>query len=160
VTSILTQGVAVGSNVGISSLSKKQLRAIYTEKIKNWKELGGHDAKISIIGREPTEALFTVLKQTFPSFAHTSFAKVLKKDHQVVNYLKSPQGKSSIGFGAAPNFTALKTLDIADFSAGVSVGLVYDQKVKLHPVVVAAKKYAQSPDWKNRVTQTGLLPAN
>ena len=36
----------------ISNLSKEQIRAIYTGKIKNWSEVGGKDAFITVVTRE------------------------------------------------------------------------------------------------------------
>jgi ABC-type phosphate transport system substrate-binding protein len=151
---------AVGADVGISALSLEQLKAIYLGQIGNWQELGGRNAEIFLVGREPTEALFSILKNAYPFFEKAKFFKVLKKDHQVVNFLKSPQGKHAIGFGAKPNFSSLKTLDIDQFSTGVNVGLVYDRAVKDRPVVVAAKEFARSSEWQSRVSLVGLLPAD
>ncbi len=37
---------------GVKSLSKKQIRAIYSGKIKNWKEVGGPDRAIFVIDKE------------------------------------------------------------------------------------------------------------
>jgi len=151
---------AVGSDVSVSKLSLDQLRGIFLGQISNWKEVGGGDAEIVLVGREPTEAFFTILKETYPFFANAQFVKVLNKDHQLVNFLESAQGKHAISFGARPNFTSLKILQIEQLSAGVNVGLVYDRSVAEHPVVVAAKQYAQSSDWRESVSQVGLLPTD
>ncbi len=148
---------AIGEKVGISDLSLEQLKAIYTGKITNWQEVGGQDAEIVIAGREKTEALFSVLKQELPFFEDAKFDKVLKKDHQVVNFLTSPQGEYAIGFGAKPNFSTLKVLDVDGFSSGVNVGLVYDESVKEHQIVTAVKQYAASSNWKESVSSVGLL---
>ena len=151
---------AVGADVGISALSIEQLQAIYLGQVTNWQEVGGRNAEIELVGREQTEALFSILKKDYPFFASAQFVKVLKKDHQVVNFLNSPQGKHAIGFGAKPNFSSLKTLEIDQFSTGVNVGLVYDQAIKDSPVVIAAKEYAQSTEWQSQVRLVGLQPAN
>ncbi len=39
-------------SAGITTLSKKQIRDIYSGKIKNWKELGGPDKKIVVVDKE------------------------------------------------------------------------------------------------------------
>lgn len=44
--------VIVDKNNGVSDLTKEQLADIYTGKIKNWKEVGGADQNIVVIGRE------------------------------------------------------------------------------------------------------------
>lgn len=151
---------AVGTEVGLSGLSLKQLEDIYLGKITNWKTLGGLDAEIVLVGREQTEALYTSLKKAYPFFKNASFGTILKKDHQVVNFLKSPQGKTAMGFGAKPNFSELNTLQISGFSAGVNVGLVYDLKFRNHALVHAASEYAKSSEWRRRVAQLDLLPAD
>lgn len=41
----------VNKDAGISKLTKKQLIAVFTGKVKNWKEVGGKDQKIAVINR-------------------------------------------------------------------------------------------------------------
>ncbi len=151
---------AVGSEVGLTRISLNELRDIYTRKITNWKQLGGQDAEILLVGREATEALFTTLKKCYPFFNDVSFERTFKKDHQVVNFLGSPEGKHAIGFGAISNFESLKTLEIEGFEAGVNLGLVYDLKFQSHPLVIAVKEFARKEEWTRFVTQAGLLAAD
>ncbi len=54
--------IAVGSGVGISSLTMDQLEKIITGKYSNWKEVGVADAEIINTGREGKEALYSILK--------------------------------------------------------------------------------------------------
>lgn len=60
-------GVAavVNSENKVTELSKAQLADIYSGKIKNWKELGGADAKISLFAREDGSGT----RDTFDSLA-------------------------------------------------------------------------------------------
>ena len=44
--------VVVDKNNTVASLSKEQLISIYTGEIKNWKEVGGEDSAIVVVGRE------------------------------------------------------------------------------------------------------------
>lgn len=150
---------ATGSAAGVSKLSLLQLEKIFTGQINNWKEVGGSDAAIVLVGREKTEALFSVLREDQTFFENVSFAQIFKKDHQVVNFLKSPQGANAIAFGAKPNFGEVNMVAVDGFSAGVSLGLVYGLNNQGHPVVEAAKTYADSGQWKQLAVQSGLLAA-
>ena len=44
--------VIVDKNNSIKNLTKQQLADIYTGKVKNWKEVGGADQNIVVVGRE------------------------------------------------------------------------------------------------------------
>jgi ABC-type phosphate transport system substrate-binding protein len=150
----------VGNKVGIDSLSIKQVEGIMTGKHTNWSELGGPNAAIESIGREPTEALFTVLKKSYPAFKDSKFSRTVKKDNHVVNILRSEMGSFSIGFGALPNFDDVTVLDVTGFSEGVSVGLVYDLKNKDHAFVKGAMTFAKSKEWAKKVKTLGVFPPN
>ena len=151
---------AIGSAAGIDSISMADLKKIYTGKITNWKELGGVDAHIILVGREPTEALFLELKASHNYFQTTKFDFILNKDNIVVSFMNSPKGEFALAFGAKPNFSELKTAKIKGFSAGVRLGLVYDLKNENNPVVQAADKYAKSEKWKSTVIENGMISAN
>jgi hypothetical protein len=151
---------AIGSAAGIDLISTDDLEKIYTGKITNWKKLGGIDAHIILVGREPTEALFMELKASHKFFHAAKFDFILNKDNIVVNFMKSPKGEFALAFGAKPNFSELKTAKIKGFSAGVRLGLVYDLKNENNPVVQAAEKYAKSKKWTSTVIKNGMLSAN
>ncbi len=148
-------------DVGVKVLTLKQLENIFLGKAKNWKDFGGVDQPVSVLGREHTEAVFTVLKQHHTFFNAAKFNKIFRKDHEVVSYLKTSRGKFAIGFGAKPNFTnvpSLSLLEIQDMSLGVNLGLVYDLKNEGQAVILLAKKYAQSKEWSDIITAAGYLP--
>ena len=148
-----------GSDVGVTKLTIGQLEDIYSKKITNWKQLGGIDKQIFLIGREPTEALYSVLKKDYPFFAGIEFDKVVTKDHLMVAFLGTTSaGKRALGFGARPNLEGLHIINIDEFESGVSLGLVYDLKNKDDKLVEAAKKFAKSEIWVMSLEQEGLLP--
>ena len=148
---------AVGSDVGVTKLTIGQLEDIYSKKTTNWKQLGGIDKKIVLVGREPTEALYSVLKVDYPFFADTEFDMIVTKDHVLVSILNTPAGESALGFGAKPNLEDLHIITVDDFASGVSLGLVYDLKNKDDKLVAAAKKYARSDAWAKSLGNDGLL---
>lgn len=152
---------AVGPETGVTTLTLPQLEAIFTGKIKSWSEVGGSENSIELLGRESSEALFLELKKIYPFFAKSVFEDVYTKDNQVVNILNNYRGVHAIGFGAKPNFInkGVSIIEVDDFSAGVSVGLVYDLKNADHPVVKAAKAFAKSQEWATLLlSQTTSLP--
>lgn len=152
---------AIGAGAGVQELSLTQLEQVYTGHIDNWKHLGGADAPIITVGREPAEALFSELKRVAPFFRKAHFDRIFTKDHEVVKFMQTPQADYAIAFGARPNFTDLPLLMIGDnFDAGVRVGLVYDAANADHPLVRAARNFARSSAWREEVLRVSLLPAD
>jgi hypothetical protein len=148
-----------GNGTGVKRLTREQLRDIYTGRVVTWKEIGGADHAIVLVGREKTEAALSVLRNEFPSLDEAKYDRVFKRDHQVVNYIKSEQGRYALGFGAKSNFDPEYHILIEDFSRGVNVGLVYDLKNEENPLIIAVKKYAGSTSWHNEVLNSGFLIA-
>ncbi len=151
---------AVGLKSEADNIDLQQLKAIFTGKITNWKEIGGADVPIQLVGRENTEALFLELKKHFPYFKQVKFHKIFKKDHEVVKYLSSAAGSNAIAFGAKPNFSEYFQLPVEGFKLGVPLGLVYDLKNTDDPVIKAAIKYANSQEWKSKLGSLDMLPVD
>jgi len=149
---------ATGETSSHRPLMLADIEKIFRGEINNWSALGGPNVAIVTVGREPTEALYMELKEEYPFFREAKFGVVFKKDDEVVNFLKSPVGSYAIAFGAKPNFSEVKTLDIPDAQAGVRLGLVYDQKNADDPVVQGAMRFAASDDWRQAVSASGLIP--
>jgi ABC-type phosphate transport system substrate-binding protein len=155
--------IAVGAGVGVDTLDMGQLEKIFAGQYKNWKEVGGPDVEILVLGREQTEALFSILKSKYSFFEDAKFSKVFKKDDHIVSFLESPQGKYAIGFGAEPNFKGvegLKMVSVDGFEVGVSVGLVYDLSNSNHPLIQSVKKYAGSDSWHKTIKAAGFMAPN
>lgn len=147
-----------GSGAGVKRLSATQLEAIFSGQLQNWKALGGADAPIVLVGREPTEAAFSELKNLLPFLAHSRFERIFKRDHQVVNFLNAKQGRYAIAFGARDNFSPQNLLEVEDLKAGLRVGLVYDQKNTNHVLVQQVKDFVGSAGWEAVVRQYHYLP--
>jgi hypothetical protein len=147
----------VGSDVGVTKLTIGQLEDIYSKKTTNWKELGGIDKKIVLVGREATEALYSVLKVDYPFFTDVKFDMTVAKDHLMVAFLGTPKGAGALGFGAKPNLENLHFITIDDFASGVSLGLVYDLKNNDDKLVEAAMQFAKSDTWAKSLGEEGLL---
>ncbi len=48
---VVGMAAAVNPDAGVKDISKDELKKIFTGKIKNWKELGGKDQKITLVNR-------------------------------------------------------------------------------------------------------------
>jgi len=152
---------ATGHEVKVPTISMRELEMIFQKKITNWKKVGGPDAEILTVGREPTEALFTELKRYYTFFKRSHFDLILNKDHEVVELLDSPKGWYAISFGAKANLTHLNNIAIEEeLNTGVRLGLVYAAEHEKHPLVIAVKDYAQSDAWREIVREAGLYPVN
>ncbi len=151
---------ASGLESEANHLTLEQLKQVYTRKVTNWKELGGNDAPILLVGREAGEALFMILKEKYSFFQQVKFDKVVKRDHEVVKFINSPLGANAIGFGAKPNFQLYNLLPVEGFSAGVALGLVYDNKNADDPIIKAAIEYAKSAEWKALLKNLDMLPVD
>ena len=144
---------AVGTDAGITALKLSQLEGIFNGQISNWQQVGGSNANINILGRETTEAMFTALKRNYPFFEHVQFQKIYRKDHHIVNILRSRQGRHAIGFGAKPNFKNANIITVDGLSVGVNVGLVYDLNNENHPLIRTAVSFAKSDEWRKMVAK-------
>ncbi len=147
-----------GEGAGVSRLTLEQVCGLFTGRYTNWKQVGGNDAPVVVLSREPTEALFSVLKRDVPCMNRVvDTPYVFKKDHLVVEMLlRRPQGRTAIGFGAARNFPPERILEVEGFSSGVNVGLVYRAENGDHPLVRAARELARSARWRDEVARMGL----
>ncbi len=150
--------MVTGDRVGIKTITLKTLEQILSRKIVNWQDVKGANARIFLVGREPTEAAFEILKAQYPIFRLATFDKIFKRDHQVVNFIKSKKGKYAIAFGIGKNFKKKYLLDVVGFEAGIKLGLIIDVKNRHNPVVAGAEKYAKSKGWKEILLKAGITP--
>ncbi len=90
----------------VSELSIEQLRLIFTGKIKNWKEVGGPDAKIRVYSRENSSGTYEFFKEhvllgrDFAASAQTmqgtaAVLQAVAKDKNAIGY-----GGAAYGAGA------------------------------------------------------------
>jgi ABC-type phosphate transport system substrate-binding protein len=150
-------GFAVGLETGIKSINSDQLRSIFSRKIVNWKQVGGVDAPIFLAGRDPNEAVFSALKDEFPWFKEVTFDQVFAKDDDAQKFIVSPEGRYAIVFGSNTQLPDKQVIKIAGFSVGLRVGLVYDKKNEILPLVEAAKRFSVSKEWNKLLKKNGLM---
>lgn len=90
---------AVGKGVVVNNLTQSQLVDIFSGRIRNWKDVGGKDAPIRVLVREPGDSSLNVIKLNIPAFGKIVFpenAKILYHDLEMVEMLN--KYKMSIGW--------------------------------------------------------------
>jgi len=94
-------GLSVFLNKGnkVSELSIQQLRAIFSGKITNWKEVGGDDAKIRLYGRESSSGTFEFFREHVVNGDFAANVQTLPGTAAIVNAVA--KDKYSIGYGGA-----------------------------------------------------------
>lgn len=149
---------AIGLETEVSNINLHQLKQIFTRKITNWKELGGVDAPILLVGKEESDPLLNTIQKKYPFFKNLAYDKIIKYDDETARFLNSPQGGHAIAYGAKPNFQLYNYLPVDGFEEGIAVGLAYDSKNEHLPVIKAAKIFAASPEWKELLKTIDALP--
>ena len=150
-------GFATNPAVTLPALSPLVIEKIFSGQVSNWSYLGGPDAPIVLVGREKTEAVLMALSEHFPSLVDAKYQQILKRDHAVVNFLKSPGGKFAIGYGAVSNFNGLNVVKLQGTSLGINVGLVVDRKNLDNPLIKAVEQFAYSAEWRQLVESVGYF---
>jgi phosphate transport system substrate-binding protein len=129
--------VVFGTHPGlkVQNLTAAQTRDIFTGKVTNWKEVGGPDQKIRVIGRTGSEANFDALKKALPEWSGiviTDKSKTANTDQEMSQYVAENEG--AIGFNPLEEFKAkgLNLLSLngvkptsADFPVMNDFGLVW-----------------------------------
>lgn len=55
--------IAVSTSNPITSISEEQLKGIYTGRITNWRQVGGHDGQIVVLSRENTSGTYVYFQE-------------------------------------------------------------------------------------------------
>lgn len=91
--------VAVNGDVRVTNLSSQQLCAIYAGRITNWREVGGHDAPITVLTRpeaDSTKMAFRDGIDCFKGLQETGRALNMFKSGDMLNNLQRVAGTIGI----------------------------------------------------------------
>lgn len=83
----------------VSELTIKQIGAIFSGQITNWKQVGGADAPIRLYGRESSSGTFGFFKDNVVKTDFSPSCQTLPGTAAIVNAVK--KDKNSIGYGGA-----------------------------------------------------------
>lgn len=170
-TTLALDGIAIIVNPqnGVSGLTVQQISDIYTGKITNWKDVGGADAEILLIGREAgsgTRDGFESITKTADKCKYrqelTSTGDVIttvSKNPNAVGYASLAAVKSSV--------KALSVDGVAPLEATVKNGsykiqrpfvLVTKNGTKLSAAAQAFFDYVTSADASSIISKAGAVP--
>lgn len=93
--------VVVDKNNTVTNLTKDQLTKIYTGEITNWKEVGGADQKIVVVGREAASGTRGAFEEILDIAEKCKYAQELNETGAVVAAVASTQG--AIGYVSLDN---------------------------------------------------------
>jgi phosphate transport system substrate-binding protein len=120
-TKVARDGVAIVVNPAnkVENLTKDQLGKIYLGTIKNWKEVGGADAPITLVSRDPSSGTYEFM--TTAVLAGGKFAtstKLLASTQAVVDEVTADP--NAIGYiGVGYESTAIKVIGVDGIKASV-----------------------------------------
>ncbi|WP_164002713.1 phosphate ABC transporter substrate-binding protein [Pyxidicoccus caerfyrddinensis] len=112
-TAVARDGVTfyVHESNPVRALSIDQLQAIYLGDLKNWKEVGGPDARIAVYSRENSSGTYVFVKdEVLKGQDFTSEALTLPGTAAVVNAISKE--KYGIGFGGAAYGKGIRELAV------------------------------------------------
>jgi phosphate transport system substrate-binding protein len=103
--------VYVHNNNPLSEITLPHLKAIFTGKITNWKEVGGPDSRIGIYSRENSSGTYVFFKDAVLNGADFSpRAQTLQGTASVVNAVS--KDRLGIGYGGAAYAKGVKLLKV------------------------------------------------
>jgi phosphate transport system substrate-binding protein len=156
----------------VKSLTTDQLRAIYTGKVTNWKDVGGADSRIVLYSRENSSGTYVYFKDNvLKGQDYAASAQTLPGTAAVVNAVaKDPLG---IGYGGAAYAKGVKEVavsangkpavlptaaTIADGTYPISRYLYFYTRNKPAGKVKQFIDYVLSDDGQSVVTKVGYFP--
>src|SRR3954454_18658430 len=159
----------VNSSSGVTSLTTKQLLAVYSGEVTNWKELGGADLRIRVVRREDADSTLTGLRAAMPGWKDLVIAdksKTATTAQEAIETVREIPG--TIGFGpfsrALENGMTVLKIDghyPADpqYPSSVELALIYKEAT----VTPKAKKFidfVSTPKARGIVATMGNVPAS
>ncbi|MCM6826508.1 phosphate ABC transporter substrate-binding protein [Leuconostoc mesenteroides] len=102
----------VNSDVQITSLTKEQLRNIFTGKVTNWKEVGGNDEKIVVINRATGSGTRAVFEKNILDGQDAVQATEQDSNGTVQKIVKTTPGSISYLAFAYLDSDGIKALDL------------------------------------------------
>lgn len=165
----------VHSSNPIRDLTDAQIRTLYTGGVKNWKELGGKDAPITVINRADGRAELEQFREYFKLGVDDIKATLIsgENQHGIKTVAGDPNAVIYMSVGAseyaAANGEKVKPLrwnGIEATSANVANGtlpvtrplILAVREASLSPLARAFVEYARAPAARDLVVQFGYVP--
>ncbi len=171
-TTLALDGIAIIVNTanGVSDLTVEQIAKIYTGEITNWKDLGGNDAEIVLIGREAGSGTRDGFESITKTAEKCKYRQELTSTGDViatVNGNKNAIGYASLAAVDESKVKALKVNGVAPTEATVKDGsykiqrpfvLVTKEGTALSETAQAFFDYVTSADAASIISKAGAVP--
>jgi phosphate transport system substrate-binding protein len=174
-TPVARDGLSVYVNDAnpINELTMAQLKAIFTGKVKSWKELGGTDAAIIPYSRENSSGTYVFFKEhVLDNADYTPRAQAMPGTAAVVNAIV--KDKLGIGYGGAAYAKGIKVIKVKKDAGAPAVApsdatikngtyplsrpLFFYTRAKPPADIKAFTDWVLSPDGQAIVVKVGYFP--
>jgi phosphate transport system substrate-binding protein len=166
---IAIDGIAVTVNKGnkVSSLTSEQIAKIFTGEITNWKQVGGEDQKITVLGREAASGTRDGFESIFKVSKKCKYAAELSSTGEVVTKVGSDRG--AIGYVSLDSVNDSVTAVDIDGVKATEENIVNKTYKAQRPFIEIYKKgsdsdlikawfaFVQSDEGKEIIHKTGLV---
>lgn len=167
---IAMDGVAVivNKDTGVSSLTSEQIGKIFTGETTNWKDLGGIDEKITVLGREAASGTRAAFEEILKIADKCVYAGEYNETGVVKEKVATTPG--SIGYislaSVDESVVALTVDNVAPSEATVKDGsypisrpfIMITSKDSADPIVHAFIEYMESEEGQALITKSGCVP--
>jgi len=168
--------IVVNPDNPVNQLTVDQVGAIYRGEIKNWKELGGADKKITLYGRQPSSGTYVYLRDEIMKGDYAPGMLQMNGSSQIVEAVKGDEsGIGYVGAGYAKGAEGVGVVSIAREEGEEYVSPLDNEKVNSgdYPITRALFQYANgkpkgaakafiefelSPDGQRIVEDEGFFP--
>ena len=163
--------IVVNPNNPVSDLSVDTIAKIYTSEIKNWKEIGGNDAEIVLIGREAGSGTRDGFEDITKTKDQCRYRQELTSTGDVITTVAG--NPAAIGYASLASLKdSVKAVTVDGVAASEST-IKDGSYVVQRPFVLVTKKDAQLSESAQKffdfivsaaankiITQAGVVPAN
>lgn len=167
---IAMDGVAaiVNKDTGVTALTCEQISKIFTGEITNWKDVGGADEKITVLGREAASGTRAAFEEILKVQDKCAYSGEYNETGIVKEKVASTPG--SIGYislsSVDDSIVALTVNDVAPTEETVKDGsypisrpfIMITSKGSADPIVHAFLEYMKSDEGQALITQSGCVP--
>jgi phosphate transport system substrate-binding protein len=157
----------VNPSSGIKSLDTKQLLAVYSGDVTNWKEVGGADLRIRVVRREDADSTLTGLRAGMPGWkdlAITDKSKTATTTQEAIETVRGVPG--TIGFGPfsrtlEKGMTVLKVdgryPSDSQYPSSVELALIYKEPMAT-PQAKQFIDFVTTPKARGIIASMGNIP--
>jgi phosphate transport system substrate-binding protein len=161
--------IIVNSANPLADISKADLAKVYSGQITNWKQLGGNDAPIELLGRDSSSGTYSFIQDVVlgKTLLYAKSMRSLQSNQAIVDEVgKSPNAIGYVGLGYENSSIKALTVDKVASSVTTVLDGTYPLSRALNMISDgqpsgAAKAYLDwilGPDGQKIVTDQGFVP--